>query len=285
MIKTGMLNEISSQSSDLQEFMTRQYKNRPINVFESHADKNLMCIDWVDVKTPDMKPVQLVVCQSSDDLLFLCESKKLLETVKKTLKELEQATLVCTTCNDGMLIGFLSKMMRNDEDSIEKIEDKLADIEDTVFSEKKYIDDISKMSIYRKKVRGLRKYYDQMLLVSDGLCDNENNLVSEAECIHAELLYDRIKGLVGNVRDLREYTSQIGEAYQSRIGIEQNNIMKTFTIISGIFLPLSLLVGWYGMNFKNMKELNWNYGYLAVTIMSVCIVLICLMFFKKKKWM
>lgn len=285
MIKTGMLNEIGSQSSDLQEFMTRQYKNRPINVFESHADKNLMCIDWIDVKMPEMKPVQLVICQSSDDLLFLCESKKLLETVKKNLKELEDATLVCTTCNDGLLIGFLSKMMRNDEDSIEKIEDKLADIEDTVFSEKKYLDDISRMSIYRKKVRGLRKYYDQMLLVSDGLCDNENDLVSESERIHAELLYDRIKGLVGNVRDLREYTSQIGEAYQSRIGIEQNNIMKTFTIISGIFLPLSLLVGWYGMNFKNMKELNWNYGYLAVTIMSVCIVFICLLFFKKKKWM
>ena len=128
MVKTGMLNEITSQSSDLQEFMTRQYKNRPINVFESHADKNLMCLDWIDVKTPEMKPVQLVICQSADDLLIFCESKKLLDTVKKTLSEVEQGTQERTARSDGMLIGFLSKIMRNDEDSIEKIEDKLEDI-------------------------------------------------------------------------------------------------------------------------------------------------------------
>lgn len=60
--------------------------------------------------------------------------------------------------------------------------------------------------------------------------------------------------------------------------------MKVFTIISGIFLPLTLLVGWYGMNF-NMPEFQLKYGYPIVIGISVMIVVVCILFFRKKKWM
>jgi magnesium transporter len=59
--------------------------------------------------------------------------------------------------------------------------------------------------------------------------------------------------------------------------------MKVFTVITTIFMPLTLIVGWYGMNFKYMPELNWKYGYLTVIIASILVVSGCIFFFKKKK--
>ena len=56
-----------------------------------------------------------------------------------------------------------------------------------------------------------------------------------------------------------------------------------FTIISLIFQPLTMITGWYGMNFKNMRELEWEYGYLFVIILNILIVLIISLIFKKKK--
>lgn len=59
--------------------------------------------------------------------------------------------------------------------------------------------------------------------------------------------------------------------------------MKILTIVTTIFLPLSLLAGWYGMNFTGMPELTWKYGYPAVIAVSILVVAVCLWIMKKEK--
>ena len=81
---------------------------------------------------------------------------------------------------------------------------------------------------------------------------------------------------------LREYASQISTEYQAQIDIAQNRIMKTLTIVTTVFLPLSLIAGWYGMNFAYMPELHWTFGYPAVILLSAVVVCICLYFFKRR---
>ena len=61
--------------------------------------------------------------------------------------------------------------------------------------------------------------------------------------------------------------------------------MTVLTVITSIFLPLSLIAGWYGMNFRYMPELDWRWSYPVVLVVSVLIVVFCLVLFKKKKWM
>ena len=56
-------------------------------------------------------------------------------------------------------------------------------------------------------------------------------------------------------------------------------------MVTAVFLPLTLLVGWYGMNFVGMPELHWKYGYPAVILVSVGIVAALVIYFKKKKWL
>ena len=60
--------------------------------------------------------------------------------------------------------------------------------------------------------------------------------------------------------------------------------MRVFTVITAVFLPLSLLAGWYGMNFSNMPELQWKYGYPVFIVVSVAICVGLVVWFKKKKW-
>ena len=78
---------------------------------------------------------------------------------------------------------------------------------------------------------------------------------------------------------------QVQDVYQSEIGIRQNDVMKVLTIVTTVFLPLTLIAGWYGMNFVHMPELAWKYGYPVVVLISVLIVVISLYIFKKKKYL
>jgi len=82
---------------------------------------------------------------------------------------------------------------------------------------------------------------------------------------------------------LWEYIHQVRESYQSQIEIEQNNLMKVFTMVTSIFLPLTLIVGWYGMNFQ-MPELKWRYGYPFLIAVCILVSAIWYIIFKKKKW-
>ena len=75
---------------------------------------------------------------------------------------------------------------------------------------------------------------------------------------------------------------QLRELYQSMQDARQNKIMGILTIVTTFFLPLTLITGWYGMNFAYMPELKWRYGYLSVIIVSLIIAIGEIIYFKKK---
>ena len=78
---------------------------------------------------------------------------------------------------------------------------------------------------------------------------------------------------------------QIRDLYQSQLDKKQNRIMTLLTVITSIFMPLTLIAGWYGMNFKYMPELEYKAAYPVIIVISIAIVAVCLIIFKKKKWL
>ena len=63
-----------------------------------------------------------------------------------------------------------------------------------------------------------------------------------------------------------------------------NSIMKLLTIVTTVFMPLTLITGWYGMNFINMPELQWEYGYPAIIIVSILVIIGCMSVFRRKHY-
>ena len=98
-----------------------------------------------------------------------------------------------------------------------------------------------------------------------------------------KMLYRRTERRFQNVLNLREYVTQVRESYEAEVDISLNTTMKIFTVVTTIFLPLTLIVGWYGMNF-DMPEYDWKHGYLFVTLISAVCILAVIAIFKKKKW-
>ncbi|MDO4345351.1 MAG: CorA family divalent cation transporter, partial [Eubacteriales bacterium] len=116
------------------------------------------------------------------------------------------------------------------------------------------------------------------------LLDNANMLICEEEMLHFNILHNRVDRCYAAVLNLQDYVTQMREAYQAQIDIEQNELMKVFTLITTLFLPLTLMVGWYGMNFKGMPELSSELGYPLFILASIVIIAGLILYFKKKKW-
>ena len=87
------------------------------------------------------------------------------------------------------------------------------------------------------------------------------------------------------MNSLLDYTNQIRDTYQSRLDVKQNRIMTVLTVVTTVFMPLTLIAGWYGMNFKYMPELDSVWGYPVVIGVSALIFIVSLVFFKGKKWL
>ncbi len=246
----------------------------PLDRFECHRDVNLISFDWCDLRNPMEKPSRVVIYMDARDIVFMFETREALEAAGALLRE--------APGGEQALYRFFIGLVKCDNDSLEAMEEEIISAEDGILtSPKRKLSHI--FTRFRRELFVLKRYYEQLNTIFEGLVENENRLISEESLRHFVILDGRIDRLYENVRSLRDYLSQVREAYQAQIDIEQNSLMKTFTVITAIFLPLTLLVGWYGMNLR-MPEFEWDHGYMFVIALSIAIIVICIMLFKKRKW-
>ena len=166
---------------------------------------------------------------------------------------------------------------------LQELEQALAHLEDQVLAG--IMNDFShRMSALRKETAGWFHYYTQL---EDMVCEfeeNENEYFEENGLNLFHLAENRIERLKNQAQMLREYGVQIQELFQAEIDIRQNRIMKILTIVTTLFLPLTLVTGWYGMNFAYMPELTWRYSYPVVILVALMIAIGEFIYFKKKKF-
>lgn len=182
---------------------------------------------------------------------------------------------------DQFLLKMMEVMIENDllyllhlEKEIEKMEDQLIkNVPDDFFTV---------LTRYRQRLSELDAYYEQLTVIGDLLQSQDGiSIICNTEQWNRYAL--RTERLQNHVQLLRENILQLRELYQSQQDAQQNKIMCILTVVTTLFLPLTLLTGWYGMNFVNMPELQWKYGYVAVIAIAVITIILELIYFKKKK--
>lgn len=215
-----------------------------------------------------------------DKMIFVDDSGKVLEWLKEMLKagDEKQPEL-------GIFFAdFLEYLIKDDVIFITKLEHSLEELEDMVLEKGSDIPFNHEISGYRRKVSLFSHYYLQLADVSSILYEDDNHIFKEKEKRSFSLFTERVNRLHDETLMLRDYCVQIREVYQSLIDERQNEIMKLLTIVTTIVLPLSLVAGWYGMNFTNMPELTWHYGYGFIILLSIVITILNILYFKKKKF-
>ncbi|MBZ0156041.1 MAG: magnesium/cobalt transporter CorA [Alphaproteobacteria bacterium] len=134
------------------------------------------------------------------------------------------------------------------------------------------------MIFLRKSVWPLRE-------VISSLERGESSLIRSSTGIYLRDVYDHTIQVIDTVETFRDVVSGMIDIYLSSISNRLNEVMKILTIITTLFMPLSLISGIYGMNFKYMPELDSSWGYPAVLLSMLVIALFMLFFFKRKKWL
>ena len=185
---------------------------------------------------------------------------------------------------ERFLYDFLDQIVKDDLRLMEKYDAELNAMEYAILNE---TDDISteRVNEIRSDIRDLLIHYEQLIDLGQELEENENNFFRQENLRYFRLFLNRMERRRDTSAGLRDYTMQIRDLHKAHLDIKQNRIMTVLTVVTSIFLPLTLIAGWYGMNFRYMPELGWKMGYPAVIVVSILIVVGCLVYFKKKKWL
>ena len=271
--------EFSSLSGDYPHRKTLKRSLSPVQYckIETFSD----CIQGT-MKIPGKQdkgtsPLLFGFYQKDSTLILISETGEL----KHYLDWMRNDSMKGCTLNQ-FLLNFFELLIAEDVLHLQKLEERLNQVEEMLLSRQPehFNEEILR---YRKKLSGLHSYYEQLMNLGDLMQANISQALTREECAGWQLYAGRSERLHDHVEMLREYLLQLRELYQSQVDLQQNRVMSILTVVTTIFLPLTLIAGWYGMNFPGMPEFEWKYGYPAVIVISILIIVLEILYFKKKK--
>lgn len=200
------------------------------------------------------------------------------------VRELAHTHRVSSITPARTLFYVCESLIIDDPSFLERFEERLEKTEESIIEMDRAEANRAIAQIRRELLR-LDYYYEQLEDIGILLEENANELVEESDAHlfgvfsrHANRLFDR-------TRTLKEYSLQLYELQQTQLDVKQNEVMRWLTVVTSIFVPLTLVTSWYGMNFQDMPELSWYLGYPVVIVICLTIVVAELVYFKRRKWL
>lgn len=271
--------ELQSISSTLgiSEKIANECLISKISKFESHEGFDFIVLN-IPAEIEKLKMTQRVCLYFTDKMLvFVCDNNEVICDIVQNI----EADEINNISLGKIMHLFFDRLTFDDSIELEKFEQEISNLEEELIVSKN--SDFVFLVSYRKKLLTLKLYYEQLLEIYESIELNENGLIYQKELRYFKILTSRANRLYNGVLNLRDYVTQVREAFQTQIDINLNSVMKVFTVITSVFFPLTLIVGWYGMNLR-IPEFDWQYGYLFVIGISLAAAAATLFYFKKKKW-
>ena len=223
----------------------------------------------------------VVIIQTKNKLIILAEEKEIVtELAKKFEKKYKKNNIF-----NYLTYIIIDILIDNTILVVDVIDEALEDLEDSIFHEEVEEDELQKDIYYaRRTLNRITKVSIQEREVVNKIYnkfDEESKHNLKYEFID---LNEHLKYLINESKTLLDRTGYLLNLHMGILSTRMNKAMQRLAAISLIFLPLTFIVGNYGMNFKYMPELNWKYGYLFTWILNISIALGIYIWLKKKKW-
>ncbi|MBJ6724136.1 magnesium/cobalt transporter CorA [Geomesophilobacter sediminis] len=188
-----------------------------------------------------------------------------------------------STGPDFLLHGLLDVVVDNYFVVLEQLSERIEDVEDDLIANPA---PATVHGIYRlrRQMLFLHKVVWPLRELVGSLQRRDSELIQDGTVIYLRDLYDHTVQVLDTLETLRDTVSGMIDIYLSSTSNRLNEVMKVLTIIATIFMPLSFIVGWYGMNFKNMPEYDLPYAYPVVLVVMAAIATGMVVYFKRKRW-
>ncbi len=184
---------------------------------------------------------------------------------------------------DYLLYRLIDIIVDNYYNVLDRIGDLIEEMEETVY-ENPSDDSFNKIQRLKKELIFLRKALYPLRDAVSKIVKGESDFVQEENLRFYSDIYDHVVHIIDSLDTYKDLTSNLLDIHINAMNNKLNEVMKVLTVISTIFIPLTFIVGVYGMNFDVMPELRWEYGYYAVWGVMLIMVMAMLAFFRHKKW-
>ncbi len=233
-----------------------------------------------DRKNPSGDDLKFAFVMDEKGIVFIDNSGAALDIIQgvQRTKKWKMPSL------ERFLYDFLDQIVKDDLRLMEKYEDELDQMEQAIIDGDENLPS-GRLNDIRNDIRYLRIHYEQLTDLAAEFEENENGFFKLENLRYFRLFINRADRLHEATMSLRDYTMQLRDLYKAQLDLKQNRIMTVLTVVTTIFMPLTLIAGWYGMNFVYMPELKWEGSYPVVIAVSILIVVLSLIFFKRKKWL
>lgn len=184
---------------------------------------------------------------------------------------------------DYLLYRLVDIIVDNYYNILDRIGDMIDDMEETVY-ENPTNTSFNEIQGLKKELIYLRKALYPLRDALSKVLKGESDFVKEENMRFYADVYDHVVHIIDSLDTYKDLTSSLLDIHINAMNNKLNEVMKVLTVISTIFIPLTFIVGVYGMNFDVMPELHWKYGYFIVWGIMLMVVVGMLAFFRHKKW-
>jgi magnesium transporter len=240
----------------------------------------------LEYENRDIISRELNIFLGKDFILTVFKDKsEILDQLIANIREEKNCSLLRDVPRPSILLYYiLDRIIVRNYNIISSLETAVDKSEITVLKSPEK-DQARELIYLRRQVYKIKKYLNPLRYIGDSVVTNDNGMIPEENLEYFKNLNVKMEKLMLAQENLVQDLALVREAFESETANKTNEIMKVFTIIAAVFLPLDLITGVFGLGFKNIPLKDNNYGFIIILVIMILIAVYLLHLFHKKKWL
>ncbi len=184
----------------------------------------------------------------------------------------------------AVLIALFRCLLRDHPAALSRVREDFELFEEVILEGRERVNRAHMMEDSRRML-GLDTFYQGMSDIASTFAEEGGELVGATDRLRMKSLARQLDRLAARLESLQDYSLQVHGLYQESIDVRQNNVMQWLTVVTTIAMPLTVVTGWYGMNFPHMGLLGVAWGYAFVVALCAVIIVVEVAFFHRRGWL
>ena len=270
---------LSEENAAMLQTASKRFRSG-VQVYDDYTFTELRVTDYAHIDEAD----DCVALFIKKNLFIVVDVEDHDESTKRKFMDSVRRCAFKIPTLEKLICTFLDALIADGNGELEDAAIRMAELEEAVFSGSTGKDFNFTLLKMKKNLIKMHNFYEQLLDISTALDEDENSLFESEYLRYLANFSQKVIRLREDADSLSSTLSHVQNAYSAYLDLQLNRSMKVFTVMTSIFFPLTIIAGWYGMNFVNMPELHWKFGYVYVIALSLAVSGFLIWLGKKKKW-